>query len=143
MGRGEDRDLLSSGFFDGNNDRPHNKRLTANDSSRKREGGGYQSHSGVLSHTGVMFRRPRNQMHLSSGAGDDSRDSIRASSFTKWFKYEISLSAPTWSEVVGQTLNSEKVFFPFLFLLVTLTRVEKRNHKNLETLSGHVVLRVV
>lgn len=38
MDRGEDRDLLSSGFFDGNNDRLHNKRLMANDSSRKGEG---------------------------------------------------------------------------------------------------------
>lgn len=38
MDRGEDRDLLSSGFFDGNNDRLHNKRLIANDSSRKRGG---------------------------------------------------------------------------------------------------------
>lgn len=37
MDRGEDRDLLSSGFFDGNNDHLHNKRLIANDSSRKRE----------------------------------------------------------------------------------------------------------
>lgn len=37
MDRGEDRELLSSGFFDGNNDRLHNKRLIANDSSRKRK----------------------------------------------------------------------------------------------------------
>lgn len=40
MGKGEDRDLLSSGFFDGNNDRLHNKRLMANNGSkRERESG--------------------------------------------------------------------------------------------------------
>lgn len=37
MDRGEDRDLLSSGFFDGSHDRLYNKRLMANDSYRKRE----------------------------------------------------------------------------------------------------------
>lgn len=40
MDRGEDRDFLSSGFFDGNNDRLHNKRLMANNGSkRERESG--------------------------------------------------------------------------------------------------------
>lgn len=38
MDRGEDRDLLSSGFFDGSHDRLYNKRLIANDSNKKREG---------------------------------------------------------------------------------------------------------
>lgn len=37
MDRGEDRDLLSSGFFDGNNDRLHNKRLMANNGSKREE----------------------------------------------------------------------------------------------------------
>ncbi len=37
MDRGEDRDLLSSGFFDGSHDHLYNKRLIANDSNRKRE----------------------------------------------------------------------------------------------------------
>lgn len=38
MDRGEDRDLLSSGFFDSNSDCLHNKRLIANDSGRQRGG---------------------------------------------------------------------------------------------------------
>lgn len=79
MDRGEDRDLLSSGIFDGSHDRLYNKRLMANDSSRKRqreregvgdgETGGagwvggerYYFHSDAFSHTGVMFCRPRQQ----------------------------------------------------------------------------------
>lgn len=38
MDRGEDRDLLSSGFFYGNNNRLHNKRLMSDDGGRKGEG---------------------------------------------------------------------------------------------------------
>lgn len=36
MDRGENRDLLSSGFFDGSHDHLYYKRMIANDSSRKR-----------------------------------------------------------------------------------------------------------
>lgn len=65
MDRGEDRDLLSSGFFDGTHDRPYNKRIMANDSRRKRsresERGRSDFHWGAFSHTGVMFARPRKQ----------------------------------------------------------------------------------
>lgn len=39
MDRGEDRDLLSSGFFDGSHDHLYNKRLMANDSNTDRERG--------------------------------------------------------------------------------------------------------
>lgn len=64
MDRGEDRDLLSSGFFDGSHDCLYNKRLIANDSNKKREGERgerYYFHSDAFSHTGVMFGRPRQQ----------------------------------------------------------------------------------
>lgn len=59
MDRGEDRGLLSSGFFDGSHDHLYYKRMIANDSSRKRaterervsEGGGditsIQLHSAI------------------------------------------------------------------------------------------------
>lgn len=67
MDRGGDRDLLSSGFFDGGHDHLYNKRMTANDSSRKTameretvsEQGRYYFHSNAFSHAGVMFHRPR------------------------------------------------------------------------------------
>lgn len=36
MDRGEDRDFLSSGFFDGSHGCLYNKRLIANDSNRKK-----------------------------------------------------------------------------------------------------------
>lgn len=68
MDRGEDRDLLSSGIFDGSPDHLYNKRLIANDSNRKRDrergrerGERYYFHSDAFSHTGVMFHRPRQQ----------------------------------------------------------------------------------
>lgn len=67
MDRGEDRDLLSSGVFDGSHHRLYNKRLMANDSKRKRDGkkrgrvgvGGFWGVGGAFSCTGVMFGRDR------------------------------------------------------------------------------------
>lgn len=59
MDRGEDRDFLSSGFFDGSHDRLYNKRLIAIDSNRKRERERCYFHSNAFSHTGVMFARTR------------------------------------------------------------------------------------
>lgn len=51
MDRGEDRDFLSSGFFDGSHGCLYNKRLIANDSNRKKKGGGgitsIQMHSAI------------------------------------------------------------------------------------------------
>lgn len=64
MDRGEHRDLLSSGVFDGSRDRLYNKRLMAGDSSRKRERERYCFHSDAFSHTGVMFGSPRNTGHV-------------------------------------------------------------------------------
>lgn len=68
MDRGEERDLLSSGVFDGSHHRLYNKRVMANDSKRKRDGkkwgttervgeGGAHFHSDAFSRTGVMFGR--------------------------------------------------------------------------------------
>lgn len=66
MDRGEDRDLLSSGVFDGSHDRLYNKSLMGNDSKRKRDGkkrgrteGGAHFHSDAFGRTGVMFGRDR------------------------------------------------------------------------------------
>lgn len=38
MDRGEDRDLLSSGFFDGSHDRLYNKRKIGTDGEKKKAG---------------------------------------------------------------------------------------------------------
>lgn len=66
MDRGEDRDLLSSAFFDGSNDRLYNKRTDIQqENNRGRESdqevGGSDFHWDAFRYTGVKFARPRQQ----------------------------------------------------------------------------------
>lgn len=77
MNRGEDRDLLSSGFFDGSHDRLYNKRLIANDSNKKREGErgreGGRDITSIQTHSAIQVSCSRDQDNktcLSSEAPD-------------------------------------------------------------------------
>lgn len=78
--RGEDRDVLSSGFFDGSHGCLYNKRLIANDSNRKKKGGG-----------GITSIQMHSVCHLKPQT-DNFTNKITAWNLTEWLQTSASPS---------------------------------------------------
>lgn len=125
MDTGEDRDLLSSGFFDGNNDRLHNKRLIANDSSRKREGEWVREEGDItpIQSYRCHVQKTETTRCVCHQSPDDSTNEIRAWNFTKWFtklksesKQKIMLinMKLAWGHRSNWTVKTKTVFSLFL-----------------------------
>lgn len=94
MDRGGDRDLLSSGFFDGSHDHLYNKRLIANDSNKKREWErgreGGRDITSIQTHSAIQVSCSGDQDNktcLSSEAQTDKfTNKITAWNLKEWFE---------------------------------------------------------